>query len=772
MAEAAVKEVSKQSAKISVFGMDCPDCAAKVEKAVRRMPGVISATVAFPAGRLSVEYNPERIAVHDVVAKVKELGYQAGDYQEEKRGLTTTEFSMAGMDCAECAACLEAQLPPLAGVETAPVCCGSGIQERNVREEPASFWETNQYVRPTMISFTMLVLGFLARYGLGLPETVVNGLFLAGVLMGGYLMAKNGLSVLINTREFDMNMLMTIAVIGASIIGEFEEAAVVVFLFSLGNALQGYTLDKTRNSIRELMEITPAQALVRRGNEEVMLPVEEILVGDVIIVRPGERIAMDGRVSAGYSTVNQAPITGESIPVEKKPGDAVFAGTINGHGSLEIEVTRKARDNTISRIIHMVEEAQAQRAPSQHFIDRFAKHYTPVVILAAALVATVPPLALGQPFVKWFYQAMALLLVACPCALVLSTPVSIVSAIGSAARNGVLFKGGVHLEEAGSLAVVAFDKTGTLTEGKPRVTDIIPRGDHSEQEVLALAAAIEKRSEHPLGVAIVEYAREQGVDVPAASDFEAVPGKGVRAIIGEKQYRIGSPRFYMEQAVDIAQVEEDLGRLQGEGKTVMLLGDDKSILGVIALADVLRDNSRESVKSLKESGIRRVVMLTGDNENTARTIASQAGMDDFRAELLPEDKVAVVKELLAEYGKVAMVGDGINDAPAMALSTVGIAMGTAGTDTALETADIALMADDLSKLSFAVRLSRKTIGIIKQNIVLALLIKGIIFLMVIPGWLTLWLAVIADTGSSLLVTLNGMRLLREKSETRPAAVTG
>ncbi|MGI6513614.1 MAG: cadmium-translocating P-type ATPase [Syntrophomonadaceae bacterium] len=770
MAEAAVKTESKLSAKISVFGMDCPDCAAKVEKAVSRMPGVIGAAVAFPAGRLRVEYNPDRITINELVAKVKELGYHASDDEEEKRGLRNAEFRTAGMDGAECAACLEVQVPQSVGVGTAAVNYGSGIQGQYVQKERASYWRTNQYVGPTIISFTMLVLGFLARYGLGLPETAVNGLFLAGVLMGGYLMAKNGISVLINTREFDMNMLMTIAVIGASVIGEFAEAAVVVFLFSLGNALQGYTLDKTRSSIRELMEITPVQALVRRGTEEVILPVEEIFIGDVIIVRPGERIAMDGRVCAGYSTVNQAPITGESIPVEKKPGDTIFAGTINGHGSLEIEVIRKAEDNTISRIIHMVEEAQGQRAPSQQFIDRFARHYTPAVMLAAALVAIVPPLALGQSFVKWFYEAMALLLVACPCALVLSTPVSIVSAIGNAARNGVLFKGGVHLEEAGSLAVVAFDKTGTLTEGRPRVTDLIPRGDLTGQELLSLAAAIEKRSEHPLGVAIVEYAREQGVDVPTASAFTAVPGKGARAFVGGTHYQIGSPRFYIEQAVDLKQVEEDLGRLQGEGKTVMLLGDDERILGVIALADGLRENSRASVKNLKESGIQHIVMLTGDNENTARAIASQAGIDDFRADLLPEDKVAVIGELLAEYGKVAMVGDGINDAPAMALSTVGIAMGTAGTDTALETADIALMADDLTKLSFAIRLSRRTIGIIKQNIALALLIKGIIFLLVIPGWLTLWLAVIADTGSALLVTLNGMRLLREKSESRPAAI--
>ena len=391
-----------------------------------------------------------------------------------------------------------------------------------IKNEPASFWKSNQYIKPTVISFIMLIFGFISAK-LEAPELVVNGLFMIGIFLGGFIPAKNGISVLINAREFDMNLLMTIAVIGASAIGAFEEAATVVFLFSFGNTLQGYTLDKTRNSIRALMGLTPNEALVRRGVTEMKLPVEKILVGDTVVVLPGERIAMDGKVSTGYSTVNEAPITGESVPVEKQPGDEIYAGTINERGSFEVKVTKLARDNTISRIINMVEEAQVQRAPSQQFVEKFAKYYTPAVIVLAALVAAVPPLIFGQPFEKWFYEAMAILLVACPCALVISTPVSIVSAIGNAAKNGVLIKGGMYLEEAGALSVVAFDKTGTLTEGKPQVTDIMPVDGIPDQEFLSIASAIESRSEHPLAEAIVKYAKERGVGISIISAFEAIP---------------------------------------------------------------------------------------------------------------------------------------------------------------------------------------------------------------------------------------------------------
>lgn len=468
---------------------------------------------------------------------------------------------------------------------------------------------------------------------------------------------------------------------------------------------------------------------------------------------------MDGRVVTGISAVNQAPITGESMPVDKQIGDDVFAGTINEQGSLEIEVTRLAEDNTLSRIIKLVEEAQEQKAPSQQFIDRFAKYYTPAVIIAAFIVAAVPPVLLDQPFKVWFYEAMAMLLVACPCALVISTPVSIVAAIGSAAKRGVLIKGGAYLEEVGSVAVVAFDKTGTLTSGKPQVTDVIPVNGFSEASLISIGAALEARSEHPLAEAITRHARHRGILALPAADFRSFPGKGAMGMISGKSYIVGNEKLFLEQNISLDAVRTILSGLLEQGKSVVLVGSDDRLLGFFAVTDVLRPGSQEAVISLKKAGVKRVVMLTGDNHNTAASIAQVAGIDEFRAGLLPEDKVDAVKELLKEHGKVAMVGDGVNDAPALAISTVGIAMGVAGTDTALETADIALMADDLVKLSYIIGLGRKTMGIIKQNIALALLIKGVILLMVIPGWLTLWLAVIGDMGASLLVTLNGMRLM-------------
>lgn len=768
-----------------------------MEKAVKRIPGVTNATITFPTGRLNVDFAPQQTNIALVINKVKKLGYDAREEEKKTQEVSdvskTTDFCIIGMDCADCATKLEKRISKVPGVENTQVNFGaskmtvthtgpaveilSTIEKmgysgkvdsgKKIRNEPVSFWKSNKYAKPTVISFIMFILGFTAGK-LGAPELAVDGLFLTGIILGGFLPAKNGISVLINTWEFDMNLLMTIAVIGASAIGSLEEAAAVVFLFSFGNSLQGYALDKTRNSIHALMEITPNEALVRREQTEITLPVEQVIIGDHIIVRPGERIAMDGRVFTGYSTVNEAPITGESIPVEKRPGNEIYAGTINERGSLEVEVTKLAKDNTISKIISMVEEAQGQRAPSQQFIDKFAKYYTPAVIVLAALVAAVPPLVLGQPFEKWFYEAMALLLVACPCALVISTPVSIVSAIGNAAKNGVLIKGGMYLEEAGGLSVVAFDKTGTLTEGKPQVTDIVPTDGLPDKEFLAIASAIESRSEHPLAEAIVKYSKEQGAEIASVlasiSAFEAIPGKGAKATVNGNMYQIGNSRLFSEQAIDIERVEDEVSRLQNEGKTVMMLGDDKRILGLIAVADMLRENSGQAVSKLKRAGIKKVVMLTGDNENTSQAIATKAGVDDFRADLLPEDKVDAIKSLLAEHGKVAMVGDGVNDAPAMAVSTVGIAMGAAGTDTALETADIALMANDLTKLTYIIKLSRKTLDIIKQNVAFALLIKGLILLLVIPGWLTLWMAVAGDMGSSLLVTLNGMRLLRTKHE--------
>lgn len=781
------------SGRLQIKGMDCPDCAARVEKAVGQMPGVLKATVVFTTGKLSYDYDPTRVGVEQVIAKVRDLGYEAQEEKYPSRTFSaashTTTLRIAGLDCADCAAKLEKQLRRIPGVEAANVNLGAsklyvthsgplseivaaveamgyaGQVEGvgvGVKAQPgASLWKTNKYALPTVISGIILMLA-IPLSQLGMPDALVHPIYVIGILLGGYLPARSGWLMLVNARELDMNALMTIAAIGAVAIGQFEEGAVVVFLFSLGNALQGYTLDKTRNSIKALMELTPNEALVRRDGLEKVLPVDEIRVGDIVIVRPGERIPMDGRVLKGVSSVNQAPITGESLPVEKQEGDEVYAGTINERGSLEVEVTKLAGDNTMSRIIHLVEEAQGQRAPSQQFVDRFARYYTPAVIAAAVLVAVVPPLGFNQPFHKWFYEALAMLLVACPCALVISTPVSIVSAIGSAARNGVLIKGGAYLEEVGALSVIAFDKTGTLTRGEPRVTDVIPLSAMNEKEMLAIAAAIESRSEHPLGAAIATHAEELGLNIPAVSNFQSVPGQGAQGDIDGHRYYIGNVRFFTELGISLAEAKEDIERLQVEGKSVMVLGDGGNMLGLVAVADVLRGNIHETIEKLKQVGIKKIVMLTGDNERTASTIARKAGVDEFKADLLPEDKVDAIKHLLTEHTKVAMVGDGVNDAPAMAMSTVGIAMGAAGTDTALETADIALMADDLAKLPYTIKLSRKTLAVIKQNTVLSLAIKGLILSLVIPGWLTLWLAVAGDMGSSLLVTLNGMRLLRVK----------
>jgi len=791
MSDAIVIKNLASSSTIQVTNMDCADCAAKVEKAVKRMSGVTSAQITFPVGKLRVDYDAAQTGVKQVIDKIRTLGYDAHEAtavaSSNKDGITT--FRIHGMDCADCAAKLERGIAQVPGVDTAKVVYAtsklmvsyqgntaeiltaiekmgySGKVDEGYfnRPEEASFWKTNQYVLPTVISLVMLLLGLVTER-MAVPVLVPTVFFLTGIILGGFLPAKNGISVLLNARELDMNILMMIAVVGASAIGQYEEAAAVVFLFSLGNTLQGYTLDKTRKSIRALMDITPKEALVNRNGILMTVPVERIGIEDIIIVRPGERIPMDGKVVKGFSSVNQAPITGESIPVEKNVDDEVYAGTINERGSLDIKVTRLAQDNTIARIIDMVEEAQGQRAPSQQFVDRFAKSYPPVVIVVAALVAVVPTLVFGQPFHKWFYEAMAMLLVACPCALVISTPVSIVSAIGSAAKSGVLIKGGIYLEEAGALSVIAFDKTGTLTVGKPVVTDIVPLNGYSEQEILAISAAIESRSEHPLGEAIINYAREQEVNIPMITNFEAVLGKGARGEVDGKPYQIGNVRFFTELGINLFKAEDKITELQNQGKTVMVLGNDNDIIGLLAVADVIRDNVRTAIDSLKKAGIKKVVMLTGDNQRTAQAIAASVGIDEFKADLLPEDKVYAMQELLAQYQKVAMVGDGVNDAPAMAVSTVGIAMGVAGTDAALETADIALMADDLTKLSYAIKLSRKTLGIIKQNITFALVIKGLILLLVIPGWLTLWLAIAGDMGSSLLVTLNGMRMLRVKHQ--------
>jgi Cd2+/Zn2+-exporting ATPase len=518
-------------------------------------------------------------------------------------------------------------------------------------------------------------------------------------------------------------------------------------------------MNRARRSIQSLMELTPNMARVKRGELERTVAVEEVQVGEVLAVRPGERIPLDGTVTEGASEIDQSPITGESVPVSKAAGDSVFGGTINRGGYLEIRVNKHVRDTTLSRIIHSVEEAHSRKAPSQSFVDRFARYYTPAVVLIAALMAVLPPLIGGGAWGVWFYRALVLLVVACPCALVISTPVTIVSALARATRDGILFKGGVFLESVGSLKAFAFDKTGTLTYGNLAVGEVVALNGADERTVLRLAAGIESRSEHHLAGAVLAEAHRWGIETPEAAEFLTMPGKGAAATVEGRRYYIGNHRLFEEMGWCYPELDARLDDLEKRGNTVVILGDGRNILGIIAVADQPRSESRSALEGLKSLGVARTVLLTGDNRSTAASVAERIGIDDFRAELLPEDKVAAVRELVDTYGGTAMIGDGINDAPALATATVGIAMGVAGTDAALETADVALMSDDLSKLPLAVRLGRRALRLVKQNIVFSLLLKAVFIALTPLGLTTLWMAVLADMGASLLVIFNGLRAL-------------
>jgi Cd2+/Zn2+-exporting ATPase len=566
-----------------------------------------------------------------------------------------------------------------------------------------------------------------------------------------------------------MNGMMTGALAGAALIGDWREGAAVAFLYAVSNWLEGSTLDRARRSIRGLLDLAPREARIRQNGAETVVPVEALAVGDVLLVRPGEKLASDGVILAGSSALDEAPVTGESVPLDKGEGDPVYAGSLNGYGALEVRVTRRAQDTTLARIIHLVEQAQAQRAPVQRLVDRFARVYTPAVFALAVGLMVVPPLGLGWDWSTWFYRGLALLIVACPCALVVSTPVAVVSGIAAAARQGILIKGGAYLEEMGRLRAVALDKTGTLTWARPEVTDVIPLSDDSADQVLALAAAVEAQSEHPLARAVVRAARGRKLRIPEGRNFTAIPGKGGIATVGGETVYVGSPRLLAE-AGHPAGMLGSVAVLEAQGKSVMLVGTAARLSGLIGLADRLRPESRRAVAGLRAEGIRHVALITGDNRATAEAVAAQVGADTVRAEVLPEQKLEAVRALRAEFGGLAMVGDGVNDAPALAAASVGVAMGVAGSDVALETADVALMADDLGKLPFLMQLGKRSVRVIRQNIAFALLIKAVAIAAVFPGWLTLWLAVLGDMGASVLVTLNGMRLLLLRPRAQARAV--
>jgi len=611
----------------------------------------------------------------------------------------------------------------------------------------------------------------------------VIALALISIASGGRDTLRKGI-VALKTFTPNINFLMMLAVVGAVVIGQWPEAAMVTFLFGVAEMIEGYSLDRARNAIKSLMAMTPETAEVQTasgGWQET--PAAKVLVGQIVRVRPGGRVALDGVLTSGASSVNQAPITGESMPVEKKIDDTVFAGTVNERGAFEFRVTAKASNTTLARIIKTVQEAQSQRAPTQRFIDNFARYYTPAVVVLAVLVAAIPPLIFHQPFEGWLYKSLVMLVIACPCALVISTPVTVVSGLAAAAKHGILVKGGVYLEEGRKLKAIALDKTGTLTHGKPVVTDIVPlstveKGRTLDADaLLQLAASLDAASEHPVASAIVAKWTGEACAAPGASaliqlgapprsgallfvsGFESITGRGVTGIIGGTKYFAGNHRLAEENGVCGAHVEEVLNRLEAEGKTTVVLTTDKAALAVLGLADTLRETSIEAVRELHALGVQSV-MLTGDNATTARAIAARVGIDDARGDLLPEDKLRAMDELLKQHGAVGMVGDGINGAPALAKATVGFAMGAAGTVTAIETADVALMEDDLRKLPLFLRLSRQTSRVLAQNITLAIGIKVVFFALALTGHATLWMAVFADMGASLLVVFNGLRLLR------------
>jgi Cd2+/Zn2+-exporting ATPase len=605
------------------------------------------------------------------------------------------------------------------------------------------------------------------HFGPGWLATVA---FAAATLAGGLLVFPAAWGALKKLR-LDINVLMAVAVTGAWIIGEGAEAASVVFLFSLSELLESWAAGRARKAVDSLLKLSPPTALVRGtdgGEREV--PVEEILVGQEILVRSGSRNPLDGEVVSGESTVNQAPITGESLPVEKRSGDPVFAGTVNGEGSLTVRVTKPASESTLARIIQLVSEAEENKPPVQRFVDRFAAIYTPAVFAVAILVALVPPLLFGQPWLFWIYRSLVLLVISCPCALVIATPVSIVSGLTALARRGVLVKGGVHLEAVGKLRALAVDKTGTVTRGKPQVVDVISRSSLTADEILARAAAINSHSEHPLAIAITEAARARSLAIPQVTDYTSVTGRGAVASIDGHPHFIGNHHMTHATGLCGPEVEAVLATIEEKGQSLAVLGHAPhegcagEILGIIAIADTLRPETADALRLLHAAGIEKVVMLSGDNQRTANAIAKQAGIDEAIGDLMPEQKVDRVRELVRKYAHVGMVGDGVNDAPALAMANVGFAMGAIGSDTAIETADIALMKDDLTKVADAIVTGRRALRIIRFNVIFALGIKAIFLVLAFFGLAGLWLAILADTGATLLVILNSLRLLGGKSE--------
>jgi Cd2+/Zn2+-exporting ATPase len=714
-------------------------------------------------------------------------------------------FRVEGMDCHEEVVILERRLKPLAGLEAlsadvvgqrlhvkydaallttsamVDAVGQTGMRMWLEHEEPTASGSDVRTRLLLMVGAGVGIAGGLALTAASRPVLVAEALYVTATLVGAVFPLRRALTAL-RSRTIDINVLMVVAVAGALALGERLEAATVVFLFALAQWLEVRTLEGARQAIRALLDLSPRFACVRRAGVEQRVPVEEVVPGDRVLIRPGEKVAVDGVVAAGRSEVNEAPLTGESLPVEKAGGDEVYAGTINGRGALELTVSRVGRDTRLARIIHLVEEAQARRAPVQSFVDRFARIYTPAVIALAAVVAIVPAVLAGADAATWIYRGLTLLVIACPCALVISTPVSIVSALAAAARSGVLVKGGAHLERLAEVNVVAFDKTGTLTSGTLQVADLFPAANVSVSDLLGFAAAVEAASEHPIGRAIARHAHHAGIDVPRAGRFQSLPGLGAEAEVAGQHVVVGNRRLLQERGIVLPAAGREgppyappaVGRqgrpfdadgtdsANGAGRSQVYVAADGIVLGSIAMADRLRDTAREAIDLLRSHGIRRVIVLTGDEAAPARSVADSIGVDELHAGLLPDRKHALIQSLRGDGRVVLMVGDGVNDAPALAAADVGVAMGAAGSDVAIETADVALMSDELLKLPFAVRLARATLRNVKTNVAVSLLLKAAFLVMALLGAATLWMAVLADTGASVIVVANALRLLRER----------
>ena len=704
-----------QQFEVRVANLDCEHDAAAIERGLRDLPGIAGLEVYPKSAKVAIAYDPAATTPEALKERLEALGF-----------------------------------PPQRAMEMA---------------EPPKPWR-NLKVLTSAASGVLLLVGWLLGLA-GVPEMVSTAIYVVAIVTGGYFFGREAVEELVSEREIGIELLMSTAAVVATLMGQAGEGAMLVFLYSISEAAEGYTEEKTRSAIKALMNLAPKVALVRRAGVEREIPVEELQVGDVFIVKPGQAMATDGVVLLGSSGVNQAPVTGESVPVDKQPGDTVFAGSINGEGALEVRATKTFADNTIARIIHMVEEAQEKKGKSQRFIERFGARYSPAVLLAGVLLAAVPPLAFGAPWETWLTRATVFIVAAAPCALVISIPITLVASLGTAARRGVLIKGGMYVEELAKIKVVALDKTGTLTRGEPEVTDVVVcRGEKntavsSPAELVALAAGVERRSEHPLARAIVRYAEAKAIAPPEPSDVRALPGAGVSARLDGRALYIGSPDLFSSRlSVGLDCASDDIARLQGEGKTVMVVGDEVIPWGLIAVRDVIRPNARRAIEALHAAGVQKVAMLTGDNERTARAIARELGIDEVYAELKPEDKVAKVRELADRYGHVAMVGDGVNDAPALAAATVGVAMGAAGTDVALETADVALMADNLERLAYALSLARRNQSVVKQNLGLSALVIGALVVGAVAGLFSLPVAVLGHEISEFVVIGSGLRMLR------------